>query len=75
MKRIILAADEEKDTRFEDGCSELEDDFSYLIDGLNKLDRDNSTLEALKIIEDVSASINNAIAAIASTVKSVQGDQ
>lgn len=75
MKRIILAADAEKDTRFEDGCSALEDDFSYLIDGLDKLDRDNATLEALDIIGEVSASVNAAIAKVSAALKPARGEE
>lgn len=74
MKRIVLAAETEKDTRFEDGYSALENDFDYLLDGLDKLDRDNATLEALDIIGEVSASINGAIAKVASALKSAKGE-
>ena len=69
MKRIIAAADAEKDTRFEDGYDALDDDFSYLLEGLEKLDRDNSTLEALEIIEEVSRSVNAAIAKVGDLLK------
>lgn len=75
MKRIVLAAETEKDTRFEDGYSALENDFDYLLDGLDKLDRDNATLEALNIIGEVSASINSAIAKVASALKSAGGEE
>lgn len=75
MKRIILAADAEKDTRFEDGCSALEDDFGYLLEGLNKLDRDNATLEALGIIGEVSTSVNEAINKVAAALKSTRGEE
>lgn len=70
MKRIIAAADAEKDTRFEDGYDALDDDFSYLLEGLEKLDRDNSTLEALEIIEEVSRSVNVAIAKVGDLLQS-----
>ena len=69
MKRIIAAADAEKDTRFEDGYDALDDDFQYLLEGLEKLDRDNSTLEALEIIEEVSRSVNAAIAKVGDLLK------
>ena len=75
MKRIVLAADAEKDTRFEDGLSALGDDFEYLVDGLDKLDRDNATLEALDIIGEVSASVNAAIAKVSAALKPARGEE
>lgn len=75
MKRIIAAADAEKDTRFEDGYDALDDDFSYLLEGLEKLDRDNSTLEALEIIEEVSRSVNVAIAKVGDLLQSSKASE
>ena len=70
MKRIITAAETEKDTRFEDGLSALKDDFDYLLDGLDKLDRDNATLEALEIINEVNNSVNGAIGQVSKILQS-----
>ena len=74
MKRVIMAAEEsEKDTRFDDGYSALKDDFNYLLDGLEKLDRETATLEALEIMDEVSIAINDAIANVANSMPSNRG--
>ena len=70
MKRIITAAEAEKDTRFDDSYSILEDDFSYLLEGLEKLDRENATLEALQIMETLREHINEAISQVADNLPS-----
>lgn len=70
MKRIITAADEQKDTRFEDGYSALKDDFNYLLDGLDKLDRENASLEALQIMDELSVRINEAISKVSKSIPS-----
>lgn len=75
MMRIITAAETEKDTRFEDGFNALKDDFDYLLDGLDKLDRDNATLEALEVIGEVSRSINGAISQVSKVLQSAGGNE
>lgn len=75
MKRVIMAAEAEKDTRFDDGYSALKDDFNFLLDGLDKLDREGATLEALSIIGEVSNSVNNAIAEVADRMPSGKGTE
>lgn len=40
MKRMITSADATEDTRLADIIDQLEDDFDYIISGLEKLDRD-----------------------------------
>lgn len=75
MKRIITAADAEKDTRFDDGYSALKDDFNYLLDGLEKLDRENATLEALRIIDELSRSIDDAIVSVADNMPKKRGSE
>lgn len=62
MYRVqICAAQGEQDTRVRDGISELKDDFDYLMDTIDKLDRDGSVEEALSVIESVSAYVNECI--------------
>ena len=58
--RRIVAADEE-DTRVKDMLAALDDDFSYALDGFEKMARDGHVAEALSIMTNLSEAINNAI--------------
>lgn len=70
MKRFkhnepVTAADESPASEaFEDGLSQLEDDFDFAISGLEKLSADGYPADAKDIAETLSASIDSAIASI-----------
>lgn len=59
--RKVTGASEDTDSRLEDGMSELKDDFDYLMDTLDKLNRDGSREQAIQIMMSVKDSINNVI--------------
>lgn len=63
MYRCIKAASsDEQDTRFDDSMSDLKDDFSYLMDTFDKMNREGNSEQALPVIEYVSKCVNEAIA-------------
>lgn len=68
MKRRVIAADEEKDTRFDDAVSNLKDDFNFALEGLDKLARSNRIDEALRHIVNLQDSINETILDVSESV-------
>lgn len=71
MKRVITAADDNKsrDDAINDVLDNLDSDFDYLIDGLNKLNRDGRSIdEILSIANGVRNSLQSAIDDIASKI-------
>lgn len=63
MYRCIKATeDEAQDTRFEDGMSDLKDDFNYMMDSFDKMSREGRKDKALSLIEYASNAVNEAIA-------------
>lgn len=63
MYRCIKAASsDEQDTRFDDSMSNLKDDFSYLMDTFDKMNREGNAEQALPVIDYVSQCVNEAIA-------------
>ncbi len=64
-KKPITAADESPAVEaFEDGLSELEDDFDFAISGLEKLSADGYPADAKEIAETLSSNIDAAISSI-----------
>lgn len=64
-KKSITAAEDSPATEaFEDGLSELEDDFDFAVSGLEKLSTDGYPADAKEIAETLSANIDAAIASI-----------
>lgn len=64
--KLVTAAEEESPAAeaFEDGLSQLEDDFDFAISGLEKLSADGYPADAKKIAETLSSNIDAAIASI-----------
>ena len=59
FKKVTAA--ESDDTRFEDGMSSIKDDFEYLMDTFDKLDRDGNQEKALELIAQTHQFINDVI--------------
>lgn len=66
MKRQIIAAEGE-DTRLEDMMDVLEDDFDYIISGLDKLNRDGreSRADGISVAQELHESLDAIISRIA----------
>lgn len=67
MKRAIRAADTAEDTRLDDAVSDLEDDFDYILSGLDKLGRSGATgiNDGLVIAEKLQSTLQAVIKQIA----------
>lgn len=62
MKRVIRAnTDNKTEDIFDANLSDIQDDFDYFIDGLDKMSRDNKTSEALKIVLEAKEIVNSLI--------------
>lgn len=72
MKRVLrsVTAAEEVDNGLHDAIKDLEDDFSYLISGIEKLSRSgaNKSNEGLALVENISASIQSFLSQVADAV-------
>lgn len=68
-RNISGASDNTDDSRLEDGMSNLKDDFNYLIDTLDKLDRDGQREKAIQIMTSVDDTINNIISSAVTEVE------
>lgn len=55
----VTAASQDEDTRFEDGMSLLKDDFDYLMETFEKMDRDGSKERAIEIMAQLHQSVND----------------
>ncbi len=69
MKRYISSAEKSEDTRLADMIDQLEDDFDYIISGLEKLDRSGheireSGIELANVIGEQLNTITSQIADI-----------
>ena len=65
---LITAAENTEDTRVADLTSIMKDDFNYVIDGFDKLNRDGNTAEALEIMTKLNGAIEEAIEGCASVL-------
>lgn len=62
MKRVIKAANETKgEEAFNETLSDIQDDFDYFVDGLDKMSRDGNTSEALRLTLEAKEAINSLI--------------
>lgn len=70
MKKYIKSATEDTDDRLPSAIDDLNDDFDYIISGLEKLGRDGATgtNDALVIAESLSNALQSAISNIADKV-------
>lgn len=79
MKRVRrrITAAEEIDNGLSEAIKDLEDDFSYLISGIEKLSRSgaNKSNEGLALVETISASIQSFISQVADAVTTRGGDE
>ena len=58
MYKFVTSANDDADTRFEDLMSSIKDDFDYLLDTLDKIERDSSREQAITYASEVLESIN-----------------
>lgn len=70
MKRVILAANEERSEGYEEAYSSLKDNFDYALDGFDKLSRDGKEGErtAMQYMLELNSAVEKAIQAIAGTI-------
>lgn len=62
MKRVIKAATEAKgEEAFNEALDNIQDDFDYFVDGLDKMSRDGNISEALRLALEAKEVINNLI--------------
>lgn len=73
MKRVIRGAEDNKTSdAFKDELSNIQDDFDYLVDGLDKMARDGKTSEALQIVLEAKSVVNGLISKIDVTDNKVE---
>lgn len=67
MKRRIFSADnKEGKTTLEDLLDKIDDDFDFVIAGIEKLDRDGSGTDAISIASSLSDSLQAAVSQLTS---------
>lgn len=59
LYKKVTAASQDEDTRFEDGMSLLKDDFDYLMETFEKMDRDGSKERAIELMAQLHQSVND----------------
>lgn len=59
MYRVVRAASGEEDTRFDDGMDLLKDDFNYLVETFDKMNRDGDKERAIEMMAQMHQSIND----------------
>ena len=65
MKRVIKAAEaEDKESIFKDRLDQIEDDFSYLMEGLNHINMEDASI----IADSINESIQSCIAKVADAI-------
>lgn len=65
MKRYIKASQSETDDRVKDALDVLDDDYGYVVSGIERLARTGATQDALSLISELSNSLNTIISSIA----------
>lgn len=60
-RRNVSAADETEDTRLEDVMSELKDDFNYMVDTFDRMDRNGLREDAIQMASSIHETINEVI--------------
>lgn len=69
MKRIIIAASSsERSELFDTTKSNLEDNFAYALDGIDKIARDGQEKLAVEIMNELNAAVESATSRIADAV-------
>ena len=58
LYKKVTAASQDEDTRFDDGMSLLKDDFDYLMETFEKMDRDGSKERAIELMAQLHQSVN-----------------
>lgn len=67
MKRRIYSADnKEGKTTLEDLLDKIDEDFDFVIAGIEKLDRDGSGTDAISIASNLSESLQSAVSQLTS---------
>lgn len=59
LYKKVTAASQDEDTRFEDGLSLLKDDFDYLMETFEKMNRDGSKERAIELMAQLHQSVND----------------
>lgn len=59
LYKKVTAASQDEDTRFEDGSSLLKDDFDYLMETFEKMNRDGSKERAIELMAQLHQSVND----------------
>lgn len=67
MKKYVKAS-AEKDEALDNAISDLESDFDYIIEGLEKLSRDGQGKEALTIALDIGTELSSVISRVTSSI-------
>lgn len=60
-KKSIMSADDTQDTRLEDVMSELKDDFDYMMDTFDRMDRNGLREDAIQMASSIHETINQVI--------------
>lgn len=77
LKQRVTAADEGGSTiedRFDELSSQIQDDFSYFADGVDKLFRDGDHDRAIAILETFQSTLNQAIDSVSQSIASSDSD-
>ena len=60
-RKSVMSADEVEDTRLEDVMSNLKDDFNYMMDTFDRMDRNGLREDAVKMASSIHQTINEVI--------------
>ena len=77
MKRLIKAAEDTKENEFfQDAMNKAEDDFEYLLDGLDKLSRDGKDRDeaVVQIVMDLNKQLADLTSRVAAQIKTEVGE-
>ena len=60
-RKSVMSSDEVEDTRLEDVMSNLKDDFNYMMDTFDRMDRNGLREDAVKMASSIHQTINEVI--------------
>lgn len=60
-KKSVMSAEDVEDTRLEDVMSDLKDDFDYMMDTFDRMDRNGLREDAIQISSSIHQTINEVI--------------
>ena len=60
-RKSVMSADEVEDTRLEDVMSNLKDDFNYMMDTFDRMDRNGLREDAVNMASSIHQTINEVI--------------